>query len=293
MKKYTLLFLWMLGNLIASGQRHINYDQQGKLKIVAEDVQLNIDEENSVPLVLPNEKSAETGLQPLVAGPILTALLPLAIDLIKTGVSNYNEREKAAYEGVYSMKVAGDKLYNSDYTKAILPKLILKRSIVTVDGEKLEAASIELIPKPSADKKAFQYELGRVNYPIFIAKVKNDYDFILPHIELKFTHYYMEEGTVKNIESTVQLKMPPIKIGENKNFKDEDRCSDWIVLPPKSTDAKKSIVDMSFYEIEATVNETNLYKSKAIERDTHFDNNQEASIKLLNEILKQGLEKKD
>jgi len=283
----------MLGNLIVNGQRHINYDQQGKLKIVAEDVQLNIDEENSVSLVLPKEKSVETGLKPLVAGPILTALLPLAIDLIKTGVSNYNEREKAAYEGIYSMKVAGDKLYDSDYTKAILPKLILKRSIVTIDGESLEAASIELIPKPSADKKAFQYELGKVNYPVFLAKVKNDYNFILPNIELKFTFYYMEDGIVKNVESTAQLKMPPIQIGENKNFQEQHRCSDWIVLPPKSTDTSKANIEMCLFEIEATVNETNLYKSKAIEKDANFDNNQEATIKLLNEIIKQGLEKKE
>lgn len=291
MKKYTILFIWMLGNLMANGQRHINYDQQGKLKIVAEDIQLNI--VNETKTISPKESSPDPTVKAIMGAPILSALLPLAIDLVKTGISNYNEREKAAYEGSYSVKGSGDALYNKDYTAVNLPKLNIQRSIITVDGAKMEAANIELIPSLSADNKAFHYKLGQVNYPIFIAKVKNDYDYIIPTIELKFTIYYMHEGEIKNLESTAQLKMPPIQIGVKDNFQNQQRYSDWIVLPPKSTDASKANIEMCLYEIEATVNETNLYKSKAIERDANFDNNQEASIKLLNEILKQGLEKKD
>ncbi len=290
----TIILLIILNSINLSAQ-HINYDDKGKIKIIAEDIRLNIipiakEIDNPKP---ENPKIALVG----VGSTVLTALIPLAIDLVKSGIKTYNEREKLIYEGIYTSQSSGQGFYNSDYTRINLPKLELIRKVISIDDEKLNAVSLELIPELSLDQKAFRYKLGKINYSISKAKVKQKYNYIIPTIDIDFETYYLDLSEYKKTPKvTATLKIPPTQIGSTEDFTNENIYSGWITLPPKSTlkDAagNPQSVDMSIYQITVTVNELNIYKSKAEDIAKSAEENQNASVNLLNELLNQALKEK-
>ncbi|WP_445718266.1 hypothetical protein [Flavobacterium sp.] len=294
----------------------VNYNDKGKVKILAEKTTLSITGEKAK--LKPDNQ---------VAGIVAAAgaILPPVIDLVVTSIKEKAKKNALAYKGEYKSFVSGQNFYESnDY--ALLPKLTLTRKIKTTDRKDEIAVNIELVPELSADKTAFRYSIkNKCEYKYSIAKTKGKYDFIDVNIEIKFKSLSINKDEYKlNDLRTTVVTIPMVQIGNTTTLA-ETVYSGWIPLPPRSTaknteaepvteektviktdkngvkektieetTTKKSNVEeydkladnTGLYEIEITVTETNPYKIKAENKQAIIESSSESGTAILKEVVK-------
>ena len=301
----------------------VNYDDNGKFKILAEKTNISITGVNTK--IKPEAQAAG-----LIAA--AGAILPPVIDLFVTNIKEKAKKNALAYKGEYKSFVSGEKFYTSnDYVS--LPKLTLTRKIKKTDGADDVAVNIELIAELSADKTAFRYYIkDKCEYKYSIAKTKGDYDYLDVNIEIKFKSISInkEEYKLNDLRTTI-VTIPMVHVGKTTTLA-EAVYSGWIPLPPRST-AKKTDVEpvteektvvktnnagvkestkeetttkksnseeyekladnTGLYEIEITVTETNPYKIKAENKQKIIESSSEPGTEVLKAVLKELTRKKE
>lgn len=300
-----------------------NYNDKGKVKILAEKTTLSITGENTK--LKPDIQAAG-----LVAA--AGAILPPVIDLAVTSIKEKAKKNALAYKGEYKSFVSGQNFYkNNDY--ALLPKLTLTRKIKTTDGKDDIAANIELVPELSADKTAFRYSIkDKCEYKYSIAKTKSNYDYIDVNIEIKFKSLsiYKDEYQLNDLRTTV-VTIPMIHVGNTTTLA-EAVYSGWIPLPPRSTAKNTDVVPVTeektvvktnnagvketakeetttkksnaeeydkladntgLYEIEITTTETNPYKIKAENKEKIIESSSESGTEILKAVIKELTKEKE
>jgi hypothetical protein len=301
----------------------VNYNDKGKIKILAEKTTLSI-------------IGVNTKLKPdaQAAGLIVAAgsILPPVIDLVVTTIKEKAKKNALAYNGEYKSFVSGEKFYTSnDY--ASLPKLTLTRKIKKTDGSDDVAVNIDLIPELSADKTAFRYYIkDKCEYKYSIAKTKGNYDYVDVNIEIKFKSLSVNKDEYKlNDLRTTIVTIPMVHVGNTTTLA-EAVYSGWIPLPPRSTakntdvepvTEEKTVVktnnagvkestkeetttkksnseeyekladNTGLYEIEITATETNPYKIKAENKQKVIESSSESGTEILKEVIKELTKEKE
>lgn len=300
----------------------VNYNDNGKVKILAEKTSLSIEGVNTK--LKPDEEAAG-----IIAA--TGAILPPLIDLVVSGVKEKVKKNALAYKGEYKSFASGENFYiNNDY--ASLPKLTLTRTIKKTDGTIATAVNIELVPELSEDKTAFRYYIkDKCEYNYTVAKTKGNYDYMDLNIEIKFKSLSInkEEYKLNDLRTTI-ISIPMVHVGQTTQLS-EKIYSGWIPLPPRSTTKnteikpvteEKTVVktdndgkeektsektttkksnteeydkladNTGLYEVEITVTETNPYKIKAENKQTIIESSSESGTAILKAVVKVLTEEK-
>jgi len=315
MKKVILIIVAAIALQTQVYCQLINYNENGKVKILAEKTTLSI---TGVDTKLKEDKEA--------AGLIAAAgaILPPMVDLVVNSIKEKAKKNALAYTGEYKSFVSGDNFYkNNDY--ASLPKLKLTRTIKKTDGTDEVAVNIELVPELSADKTAFRYYVkDKCDYKYSIAKTKRSYDYIDLNLEIKFKSLSINKDEYKlNDLRTTLVAIPMIKVGQTTHLS-EAVYSGWIPLPPRSTakntdnepvteektvtktdkngkkeqtieetrtkksnseEYDKLADNTGLYEIEINATETNPYKIKSENKKTIIESSSESGTSILKAVI--------
>lgn len=300
-----------------------NYNDNGKVKILAEKTILSITGERT-------KLKDDQQFAGLLAA--AGAILPPVIDLIVSSAKEKAKKNALAYTGEYKSFVSGEKFYENNGF-ALLPKLTLTRSIIKRDKTNDVAVNIELVPELSTDKTAFRYYIkDKCEYKYSIAKTKGDYDYIDLNIEIKFKSLSInkDEYTLNDLRTTI-VYISMVHVGQTTQLS-EKVYSGWIPLPPRSTaknaevepiTEEKTVVktdkdgkdektkektttiksnaeeydkladNTGLYEVEITVTETNPYKIKAENKQAVIESSSESGTAILKAVVKLLTEEKE
>ncbi len=295
-----------------------NYSDQGKVKILTEKTTLSV---VGIPKKI-TEGDVEVAVLPAVAA--AAAILPPVIDFVVSGFKGAVKKNARAYKGAYSCFASEENFYES-YNYALLPKLVIKRTVKMKDKRDITAVEIELIPELSADKTAFRYYIqDKLIYNLSIAKTKGNYNYIDLNLEIKFKSIYIDKNEYKiNDLRTTAIFIPMIYVGQTTQLP-EKIYSGWIPLLPRSTMINTQVLPIiedktivktdnegnkdssseitttkrsdtenyeqimnytGLYEIEINATETNPYKIKAENQQAILESSSESSSALLKAII--------
>lgn len=301
----------------------VNYNDNGKVKILAEKTTLSITGVNT-------KLKTDAQAAGLIAA--ASAILPPVVDLVATTIKEKVKKNALAYKGEYKSFASGENFYiNNDY--ASLPKLTLTRTIKKTDGTNTTAVNIELVPELSEDKTAFRYYIkDKCEYKYSVSKTKGEYDYIDLNIEIKLKSLSINKDEYKlNDLRTTIVSIPMVHVGQTTQLS-EKVYSGWIPLPPRSTGKNKEVKPVTeektviktdkdgkeektsektttkksnveeydkladntgLYEIEITVTETNPYKIKAENKQAIIESSSESGTAILKEVVKVLTEEKE
>jgi hypothetical protein len=262
MKKLNLIITGIIIFQAQAFNQIVNYNDKGSIKILTGKATLTI---TAVDVRLKPEKQMAGLIE--AAGTILP---PAAVLLVKT-IQEKAAKDALAYQGEYKCFNSNEKFYRSN-DFASLPKLTVKRTIKTTDGNDLLAVELDLVPELSEDKTAFRYFVfDKCVYNYSIAKTKGVYDYIDLNLEINFKSISVNQEAYKisDLRTTV-LDIPMIHVGATTRL-DEKVYSGWIPLPPRST-AKVTEGSVDKKDVK-TVTKTNNVGNKETtkEETTHTD----------------------
>jgi hypothetical protein len=324
MKKLIITFLVAYLSQSQVYSQLKNYNDNGKVKIIAENTTLSITTVDAK-LVSDNQVA---GLA-VAAGAILSPV----IDLIVNSVKEKAKKNALAYKGEFKCSTSEENFYkNNDY--AALPKITIKRVIKTFGGDDKKAVEIEMVPELSTDKTAFRYFIkDKFTYNYSIAKTKGSYDFIDLNLEIKFKSLSINKDEYKiNDLRTTTINIPMIHVGKTTQLS-EGVYSGWIPLPPRSnvkftkksddstedktiikttsngkkettkeettitkhdvSDYEKIADNTGLYEVEITATETNPYKIKAENKKEIIESSSESATGILKAVIESFTKEKD
>ncbi len=233
-------------------------------------------------------------------------------DGIETGLNLINSVAKSAiesdtglYEASFSGSCSGTGLYND--LKPNPPIIHIKRTVRLKKDEKTEKTAVDLTltPEISPDGLAFRYSTSLpLTYNYSAAKQKRGFKYIDSHITIKFTYYTNVKGESKSeTMQEVSLNLNDMTTSNSPQTKNEN--SGWILLPPISststkvkceTDDKDCInglknsytaitSETGNYNVQVTISEKNIYKSKAEARKNRFNTIAPSVIELATPVL--------
>lgn len=235
-KSSTLLVAAAIILALSGNAQHRNSSHNKRVKVLTSEAILGI-----------SPKISTIGNTHQSFAAIAGAVIPPVLEIGKTVVKHYSEKNAKLYAASYSCYGSMDGFYKqaikSDDGKTLesidvyLPELKIERKIILKKkAEAKTAVELTLVPELSKDGTAFRYVLKsgtEFDYHYSIAKTIRKYDYLTVSIDIKVKSISVNKGKYEvNDLRTTNILLQNVQVMAGKNTVARTVTSGWIPLPP-------------------------------------------------------------